>query len=479
VKLRTRIFLSFLAAGGAALWYGADWLRDEVRPHYLKSMEDSLVDTANVLAVLAAPHMTEDGRFDAAEFRPALDAAGERQLSARIYDIEKTRVDLRVYVTDAQGLVVFDSDGGRAEGEDYSQWNDVYLTLRGRYGARSTRVDPEDPGTSVLHVGAPVVSGGRIVGALTVGKPVGFVHRFITQAKRQIAVRAALAAAVLFVLCYVISLWVTGPIGRLTAFARAVRDGRRPPLPRLGRGEMADMGRAFDEMREALEGRRYVEQYVQTLTHEIKSPLSAIRGAAELLAEEMPAERRARFTANIRTEADRIGNVVERLLELAALENRQGLQSIEEVDLAALAAAAIDSLAPSFEARRLTVKSGLASGAPVCGERFLLRQALANLLQNAIDFSPEGGEITVTLTRTAAGAELAVSDRGPGVPDYAIGRVFEKFYSLPRPDSGRKSTGLGLALVREVAELHGGAARIENLPGGGARAVIVLPAGRG
>jgi len=111
----------------------------------------------------------------------------------------------------------------------------------------------------------------------------------------------------------------------------------------------------------------------------------------------------------------------------------------------------------------------------VTGESFLLRQALGNLLENAIAFSPARGRIDLSLSTAPGLAIIAVRDRGPGVPDYALGRVFERFFSLPRPDGTGKSTGLGLSLVREVAALHGGGARLTNHTDGGALAVLDLP----
>jgi two-component system sensor histidine kinase CreC len=103
-----------------------------------------------------------------------------------------------------------------------------------------------------------------------------------------------------------------------------------------------------------------------------------------------------------------------------------------------------------------------------------LRQAIANLLDNAIDFSPAGGEIGVALEKQPGNWRLTVRDHGEGAPDYALPRLFERFYSLPRPATGRKSTGLGLPFVREVAQLHGGDAHFANHPQGGAEVTLEI-----
>ena len=109
------------------------------------------------------------------------------------------------------------------------------------------------------------------------------------------------------------------------------------------------------------------------------------------------------------------------------------------------------------------------------GEAFLLRQALTNLLDNAIDFSPAGGTVSVCAAHAGQWLELRIRDHGPGIPDYAQERVFERFYSLPRPAGGKKGTGLGLPFVREIAELHGGSVSLANHPDGGAEALLRLP----
>jgi two-component system sensor histidine kinase CreC len=211
------------------------------------------------------------------------------------------------------------------------------------------------------------------------------------------------------------------------------------------------------------------------LAHEVKAPLAAIRGAAELLDETMPAEQRQKFLGNIRTEAARIQRIIDRLLELSSLEARKALRQTETLGVAPLAAEAAEVVRPAGAARRLalTVRGG--PDARLRGERVLLREALVNLLQNAFEFSPDGGEVTLGWSVEAGRVVITVEDAGPGVPDYALPKVFDRFYSLPRPGTDRKSTGLGLALVREIAHLHGGDATLENRKDGGARAKFWVP----
>jgi two-component system sensor histidine kinase CreC len=267
---------------------------------------------------------------------------------------------------------------------------------------------------------------------------------------------------------------LTRSVEKLRDYAKEVSLGRRAILPKLAGGELAELGRALETMREKLEGRRYVERYVHTLTHELKSPLSAIHGAAELLQEDMPEADRQRFLSNIREQEERLQRLIQRMLDLASVEQRQGLQQPARVSLAALVEGVLESLHPRLALRNLKTEISIPAEAQVQGEFFLLEQALSNLLDNAMEFSEPGGTIQISTEASAGFHTLVIRDAGPGIPDYALEKIFDPFYSLPRPDTGKKSTGLGLSFVRQVAELHGGSIQVGNVQGG-CEARLALP----
>lgn len=473
MKLATRIFCAYLLVTAICFSYPVNHFLQDLRMFFLESVEDPLSDQANILASMVGAKM-EVGDFDPEELYTAFNEIYSRHLPVTIYGFSKTRVDQRVYITDASGKILFDSLDRKNIGKDFSAWRDVALTLKGEYGARTTRENPDDPISTTLHVGAPIMVHGKIAGVLTVAKPTTNINAFINKEKPKILQLWYFAAALAIVLSLVVSIWLTHPIKRLTRYANSVRDGKRDTLPALGGSELRDMGLALENMREALEGKKYVEQYIHTLTHEIKSPLSAIRGAAELLEEQMPAENRIRFLSNIRTEAGRIQNLVDRMLELE-LETRQTLQKEETITLGSLVSTVLESKRPILSRKGVRLNRQVVDSIKVTGDTFLLHQALSNLIQNSIDFSQPGECITISSRVDNGRLRLWVEDEGPGIPDHYRKKVFDKFFSLQRPDSGKKSTGLGLNFVREVASLHGGEIRLENLPGRGLRAELVLP----
>jgi two-component system sensor histidine kinase CreC len=188
----------------------------------------------------------------------------------------------------------------------------------------------------------------------------------------------------------------------------------------------------------------------------------------------MPVEQRDRFLGNIDSETARLQALADRLLHLAQVEQRRGLEERVRIDLRAMIDELLQQLAPRLVAAQITATNAVTAGVVVVGERFLLRQAILNLIDNAVDFTPAGRGILVSAMAATRGVTLVVFNEGEPIPDYALPRVTERFYSLPRSGTGRKSTGLGLNFVCEVAALHGGALSIENALGG-VRVALTLP----
>lgn len=474
MRIRARLFLVFFLVLGIAVWALLDTFKSELAPALRQSSEETLVDTANLLAELAADDL-QAGNISTGALARAVERFSQRRFDADIWGIKKTAPNHRVYVTDAAGKVLYDSEN-LAVGQDYSRWRDVSLTLQGHYGARSSRDSSNGDKTSVMYVAAPILQQGKIIGVLSVGKPTRSLQPFIERSSRKLSLAGVLVVSVALLLGFVLAWRLSRAFAKLADYAQAVSAGKRATLPLVGGGELGQLAAALETMRQQLEGKAYVDQYVHTLTHEMKSPLAAIRAAAELIDADMPDADRERFLANIRNEALFLQQLVERLLELALLEHRQSLQAVETIPLQALVAEVIHSRASLIQQRQLQLACDIDAQLTLPGERFLLRQALGNLLDNAIAFCPPHDQIQWQAQRIGNELQLRLQDNGSGIPDYALPHIFERFYSLPRPDGSRKSSGLGLAFVREVVELHGGDISIRNQPAGGVEVLLRLPA---
>ena len=437
MKIRTAIFGVYVAASAAGFAVLMAFILKEVRPRYVESMRGTLGDTATLLAVMMEGDLARQPDADLAKVWKENGSA-----------LEKASGALRVYVTDARGSVVF----GTAKNPDAS--------------------------VAEVRVTAPVKAGAEVVGFVGVARPLSTVTEAIWHARVRLMAGGVAVALFMMAAGWWIASKLTHSLERLTEYALAVRDGKAARPPESRASEVAALAKAFEEMRVALEGKAYVEHYTQALAHELKAPLSAIRGAAELLQESMPAEERAKFLAHLRVESARIQQIVDRMLELAALEVRRGLEGAELLSASECAREVVEALRSAWQTRGLSVRIETVKdveAVQVRGEKFLVVQALTNLVQNAVEFSPDGGVIVVRVESEGKRVRWVIEDDGPGVPEFARERIFERFYSLPRPASGRKSTGLGLSFVREIALLHGGEVTVENRAEGGARAVLVLP----
>lgn len=470
MKIAWRVLLSYFVIGAiAALILGQVFL-EQVKPAVRQTTEDALADTAYTLADLAADDLAA-GRIATGAFATHLRALQTREIHGNIWGHEKKSVAYRVSVTDAKGIVVFDSQG-QSVGRDNSKWNDVARTLRGQYGARSSVEFASDPDSTVMWVAAPIRYEGRLIGVLSVGKPNRVVQPYIA-ASLDVILRwgLVLVGFALFV-GVTMSWWLSRELRQLRDYAHAVTAGENVTSPKVS-AEFGELGRALEQMRLELDGKQYVEEYVHTLTHELKSPLASIQASAEILEGDLTPEDRAKFVGHVQTQSNRMAEMVDRLLALASVEHRRSLEDPKPVDVRAVLKEAITASESTAVTTGLRFTMDSPASVVVTGDAFLLRQALVNLLDNAIGFSPAQGEIRCVISTSDESVSIVIEDEGPGIPDYAQEKVFERFYSLPRHAGGSRSSGIGLTFVQAIAALHGGSAQLENTDKG-ARATLTL-----
>ncbi|WP_430461320.1 two-component system sensor histidine kinase CreC [Thalassolituus sp. LLYu03] len=470
MSLSQRIFIAYIVFVALCSYAILHIIREEIKPAVSQATEENLVDTANLLAEFLRQPLLEN-RLRSVDILSILNAYGQRNPAAKIGDVQKSAVYNRVYVTDAAGIVLLDSDG-RATGEDYSRWNDVYLTLRGQYGARSSSDD--NPAFSVMYVAAPIRNGDELIGVVSVGKSTSTLKPYVDYIRQRLTgltlavLLAGLLGGGLF------SWWLSRELRRLREYAINVSQNQKAVLPRSPSHELRQLGEALESMREQLDGKAYIERYVQTLTHELKSPITGIRAAAELLQSPMPDSTRTKFLTHIENDSQRLLQLTEKLLQLSQLEQQQVLREDQAIDDQQL----LNDVCAAYSARLMQKNIRLIRKTPglqLHGDYFLLRQALSNLFDNALDFTPQQGEIHLSTEVDAGGQNIHLFNQGPAIDQFALPRLSERFYSLPRPDSGKKSSGLGLSLVQEVMALHHGQLIICNAAGG-VRATLHWPA---
>ena len=462
MRLGIRLLFAFFVINGIAAFFVLRVFTAEIKPSVREVMEDIMVDTANLLAELASDDMAA-GQLESGRFAAQVRNYAVRPIDAQIWGLEKQSLDFRVYVTDAKGLVLFDSEN-KAQGQDYSRWRDVALTLRGEYGARATREVQTDDRSAVMYVAAPILHQQKIIGVLTVAKPISTIQDFIDRAERKVVVNGLLLLALSAALGVIVTLWMVWNIRKLRQYAQSVQAGQNLALPEVP-GELGDLAVAMQSMRQRLEGREYIENYIRALTHELKSPMAAIRASGELLQDDLSQADRAQFAGQVVAQSQRVQRLVERMLELTKLEQRTvGHHGVDSTAGVALADCVQDTL--SAHHAQITIKNIAARAVYTASnhkiDREMIALAVSNLLENAIDFSPAGSTVDVSCTAHS----IIVQDYAGGVPDYALARLGERFFTTPRPNGARSGSGLGLAIVRQIMALHGGELRLANAQSG-------------
>jgi signal transduction histidine kinase len=335
---------------------------------------------------------------------------------------------------------------------------------------------PPDGSRTYLAAAYPIELGDETFGAIIVAKPRAEVQeRWMDLTKRLgLAFLAGLGIALLLV--WYLSRRVTKPVLALSRAADEVAARRyATDLPRSGSGdEIAQLTERFREMTERLaEAEAHERNFLVRVSHELRTPITAIRGHVAALQEDVVDEPEAREASLevIQAATDRLARLVGDLVDLARLEAHSFTLEEEEVELKRLVEQGYQSFAE--EARRREISYELALRAePVVytdGDRVL--QIVSNLLSNAFSWTPDGGSISLALSKDNGSVSVAVTDSGPGIAPLDRDRVFRPFVT----ENG-EGTGLGLAISRELAQALGGDLKLDSVVGRGSRFELRLPA---
>lgn len=396
------------------------------------------------------------------------------------------RAEIAVQILDENGDVVYDEAKLRTHAQ---------MMVEAFSGGAATPT-AEEPTLDTRPTGAvvtsPVMVGGDRVGTVRVW-PYG--HAAL-ETERDIQLRAASLAGLIiagFIAVVVASLAgaaysrrVVRPINRISATARALRGGERSARTGLtGSDEISQLGETFDSMASAIQAERELERRLTSdVAHELRTPLMAIQATVEAMEDGvLPAD--AEHLGRVQSETQRLSRLTNAILELSRLEAGSGSFDLEPLDPSLPIRAALDTHEALFDAVGLTVTTELASGLTVRADSDRLQQAVGNFLSNAARYTPEGGQVTVTLAPTAppAGEEpgagwcvIKVSDTGIGISAEDRDKMFRRFW---RADAARNretgGLGIGLAIAKEIVDRHRGFIQVESEVGVGTSFAILLP----
>lgn len=358
---------------------------------------------------------------------------------------------------------------------------EIRAALDGRYGA-ATRRSSGGQRSLTLYSAIPVRDANRVVGAVLVSQSTFRILTALYEVRLDIfrVFLASVAAAV--VLSLLVSTTIARPLRRLRDEANALLDRRGRLRGRFGgsrrQDEIGDLTRALEELTRRLEAHLgFIESFASDVSHEFKNPLASIRSATELLAEvDEPADRQ-RFLAMVQKEVARMEGLLSGVREITEIDAQLESERIAPVALESLLREIVEGRCLRADNRvKINLDTAFDEREPVLvrasPER--LTQVFENLLDNAESFSPAGATVDVRLVRENGAGVVVVEDRGPGIPETHLDRIFDRFFQY-RPHGRDGHTGLGLAIVRAIVDGYGGSIRAWNRPEGGASFEVRLP----
>ena len=289
------------------------------------------------------------------------------------------------------------------------------------------------------------------------------------------AIAAVVAAVVALGLAMVLARRLARPIERLAAAAARIAEGDLTArVPEEGPAELRALAASHNTMATRLAEQEAIRrEFIVNASHELRTPLTNLQGYLEALRDGVLPPDPATFDS-LREEVDRLTRLAASLDVLAGAEERPGMP--REVDVASLVRGAADLVAPALARRSIELSMDVAPGIRASVRADELTQVLANLLQNAVRYTPQGGEVRISATRAADGIDIRVANTGPGIPEEDLPRIWERFYRVEKSrDRERGGAGIGLAIVRQLVEAAGGRVGVTS-EGGWTTFLVTLPA---
>ena len=380
--------------------------------------------------------------------------------------------------------------------EEPPRYREARIQLAAHYSEVEQALLGESPGVVradrrgrlLLSIAVPVQRYRQVLGALMLSRDGATVERAVRGRRVDILMVFAIALAVTVLLSIYLAGTIARPVRRLAEAAERVRTGkgRRVEIPDFSRrrDEIGELSGALRDMTEALWTRLdAIESFAADVAHEIKNPLTSLRSAVETVSRVEDPDQQRKLMSIILDDVQRLDRLISDISDASRLDAELSRAHTESVDLGRLLFGLTEAYQATAtgEGPNLHFETRGGGSLVVQGIEERLGQVLRNLISNAVTFSPPDGAIELAVWREDSWAVISVSDSGPGIPETALGAIFDRFYTeRPKTEKFGTHSGLGLSISKQIVEAHGGSIRAENRHDGagaviGARLVIRLP----
>lgn len=395
-------------------------------------------------------------------------------------------LELRITVLNPQGMVLGDSETEPWEMENHSDRTEVIKAMKDGFG-QSTR--PSDTlGYNMKYVAVRVIDNGNLLGVVRFAMPLSEVQLEMQVIYRAVLLGAIVALVIALTIAFFVSSSMTSPIREMKEIAQRLSQGDFSRKVRIkSQDELGELGKSLNTMADELQAKmenlkrmdRVRTDFVANVSHELKTPLTLIKGYIETLEDKAinDTKNAGKFISIIKDHTDRLSNIIDDLLSLSELELSKDSIEKSEFDLKSL----LDDILLGFghalaaKQQKLTIEPQ-GQNFKIKADRDKVEQVFVNLIDNAVKYTNDGGRIEICLVEQNGGIVVTVEDNGIGIPREDLDRVFERFYRVDKARSRQLGgTGLGLGIAKHIVLAHKGEIRIESDVNRGTTVFVRLP----
>jgi len=493
LSIGTKLFILYFIVSSTLVWLFAHRTS-------IESAKEVMIEVSTMFSAIASQNMKNDEidltTFGGIIFDYFQSPHGDERLQ-----------NMAIYITDKDGFLILDSRG-LSLGTDMKTHSEVGSALLGHEGVTRISNEPvvgpwKSRGINIeyfikpefLHVSSPIYDNRQEVkGVLVLVAPM-----------LDLMDKSRLYWFIFYIFLIALFFGALGSyrisrnIRRVEKYIRDLFNNKDVSIPNVNI-QFKKLAKTIEEVRSEVELKDDVEEYIDTLAHELRTPITGIRLTAENLLtlisveNHLPEEKddkkreiltkdikkRREFIRNILDSNKQMDSLVSRLLDLSRIERRDKLTDIEKLKILPIVENVLKVYGTHNRliiSKNITINlDDIEKKSTVFAEKILLEQALGNIIKNAIEFSPKGGNITIKASESNTSVTIVVLDEGPGIPPHVSTKLFTRFFSVARPDTGARGNGLGLRFVRKIMQLHGGEITLKNrLLQNGAEARLRFP----
>lgn len=460
IRLGIKIGLTYLLIIFTAMAAFGYLVLSDIEQSFINERKNVLLSYANIIAEKAAPYLREQNtaylNFLAEDF-------GES-------------IGHRILIFNTASTVLGDSSGG-SRGKQLA----IPVVAASLQGESISQANNYPEYGNLLYLAVPVASGQQIVGAVFISADINDISESLDKSRNRLLAAASGSGILAFLLSLLLARVITAPVGKLTQAARRMSEGDYGYQVKVrNRDELGLLANSFNEMSEKIKQEDDIRrQFIANASHELKSPVAALKVLVESLLIKHPEskEETLEFLTDIDGQLDRLGRLVNDLLLLSKIEKNKASLNIEPVRISRLFAEIKADLLPLAAPKQINIVVNAREQLTWPADRDMLYRAVYNLADNAIKYSPTNQEVRIDCTVDQEKLTIAVSDQGIGIAPEHQEKIFTRFYRIDKArERATGGTGLGLPIVQEIVNLHGGTVSVASAPGQGTEFIIVLPA---